>query len=254
MIPLFNAALVNEDRLKMTSGFVLVCVDERVCGYLFACILLSINSGCWQSQRGRWHWDVSVPDLLGTKKGMFVCLCVIVCKRESWCVCVCVEWRGASQAGMSALEKSITIWARFVQRTEGGEESSKTRAHVPLASFISRKDNRGQNCTAAPRPLLSLVFFVLSEHLTPCLNPAGVKTSAIFSTAPHLLPGHFQISGCSGCIKRQGYNWGAKGSSIEGCFQEKALATLGPIWAIRAVLCEHSASRLVCKVTQSKQG
>lgn len=80
MFSLFKAPPANEDRLEMTSGSVLVVLDGiasmssclcwgvcacggRVCVYacmwvyiyLFACILLSINSGSWQSQRERWH-------------------------------------------------------------------------------------------------------------------------------------------------------------------------------------------------------
>ena len=84
------------------------------CARLAVCAS-SINGGVLCARRCRRQADVSVPDLLGTKR----------------------DGGARSQAGMSALEKSITIWAHLRQEREGGEATrlhthTHTRVHARI--------------------------------------------------------------------------------------------------------------------------
>lgn len=53
-----------------------------------------------------------------------------VCVRVCVCVSLCMKRGGPPQAGMSALEKSITIWAHFIQRTHRHKPHINPRAHI----------------------------------------------------------------------------------------------------------------------------
>lgn len=197
MFSLFKTAPANEDRLQMTSGSVLVCLDgnatvypclclrvsacarTRVYVYLFACILLSFNSGSWQSQRERWHWNVSVPDLLGTKKGV----------HENACVCVCVGVCACRMEGCFS-SRDVSTWkinhhlGLFCpkDRRRGGKLTNEHTCTSCIFHFTPRKQrvklHIGSTSPHVPRPS------VLSEHLTPCLDPAAIKARAICPSSP----------------------------------------------------------------------
>lgn len=134
---------------------------------MFACIAVTINGAFWH------HKD---------DDGSVVLVCLTCSPQRAYvCVCVSVKRRGASQAGMSALEKSITIWAHFIQRTEGREDNSQTRAHTCSIFHFEQRQQRAemqQQQRQRGAPLVCRLS-ALSEHLSPALDPAAIKAGAV---------------------------------------------------------------------------